>query len=131
MNKFFNLNHPILSCISSLFIITLFLAQITYIPTIKLDIIHHNVRHWGKYKNALSNYYPKHNADILSLNSHGLDINKRQFLKIFTYSNITTGTGIQQVRHYLPKHSLNTQTSKQTMTQTPFMQLYTQTLAKL
>ena len=95
MNKFFNLNHPILSCISSLFIITLFLAQITYIPTIKLDIIHHNVRHWGKYKNDLSNYYLKHNADILSLNSHGLDTNKRQFLKIFTYSNLTSGTGMQ------------------------------------
>ena len=60
----------------------------------KLDVIHHNVRHWGRYKNDLSNYYLKHNADVLSLNSHGLDTNKKQFLKIFTYSNLTSGTGI-------------------------------------
>ena len=59
----------------------------------RLDIIHHNVRTWGRYKNNLSNYYLTHNPDIISINSHGLDSNKDQFLKIFSYSNLTTGNG--------------------------------------
>ena len=60
----------------------------------KLDIIHHNVRHWGSDKNLLSNYYLQSNPDIITINSHGLDSTKGQFLKLFNYSNKTSGSGM-------------------------------------
>ena len=55
----------------------------------KLDIIHHNVTHWRTDKNLL-----KRNPDIITINSHGLDSTKGQFLKLFTYSNKTTSSGM-------------------------------------
>ena len=57
----------------------------------KLKICHHNVRHWGIHKNMLSNYYLFHDFDILTINSHGLNSENKEFIKIFGYSNITTG----------------------------------------
>ena len=39
----------------------------------KLGLIHHNVRNWGYNKHQLANYYLKHNPDVITLNSHGLD----------------------------------------------------------
>ena len=59
----------------------------------RLNIIHHNVRTWGRYKNNLSNYYLTHNPNIFSINSHGLNSNKDQFFKIFSYSNLASGNG--------------------------------------
>ena len=57
----------------------------------RLKICHHNVRHWGIHKNMLSNYYISNNFDIVTINSHGLNTENKEFLKIFGYSNITTG----------------------------------------
>lgn len=59
----------------------------------KLDIIHHNVRHWDNGKNILANYYLKHNPDVISINSHGLNPANGEFVKLFSYSNKTSGTG--------------------------------------
>ena len=67
---------------------------LTFSLTMRLDIIHHNVRTWGHYKNNLSNYYLKHNSDIISINSHGLNSDNNQFLKMLSYSNLTSGTAI-------------------------------------
>ena len=55
---------------------------LTFSLTMRLNIIHHNVRNWGHYKHDLSNHYLKHNPDIISINSHGLSSNNNQFLKI-------------------------------------------------
>ena len=68
------------------------LLLILILLTMRLDIIHHNVRHWGQHKNDLSNYYLKHNPDIISVNSHGLNTNTNKFVKIFSYLNLTSGT---------------------------------------
>ena len=57
----------------------------------RLTICHHNVRHWGLHKHMLSNYYISHDFDIISINSHGLNTDNKEFIKIFGYSNITTG----------------------------------------
>ena len=57
----------------------------------KLKICHHNVRHWGIHKNMLANYYISHDIDIITINSHGLNTENKEFIKIFGYSNITTG----------------------------------------
>ena len=59
----------------------------------KLDIIHHNVRHWGNGKNILANYYLKHNPDVITINSHGLNPASGDFVKLFSYSNKTSGIG--------------------------------------
>ena len=74
--------------------------------TMRLDLIHHNVRNWGIHKNNLSNYYLKHNPDIISINSHGLNTDKDQFLKIFSYSNLTSGTGLHAGTALLCKTNL-------------------------
>ena len=87
---------PLLKTILNLSLFILFL-------TMRLDIIHHNVRHWGRFKHDLTNYYLKHNPDIISLNSHGLNSDNKQFLKIFSYSNLTTGTGIHSGTALLTK----------------------------
>ena len=52
----------------------------TLSQTMKLDIIHHNVRHWGHYKNGFLNYYLQHNSDIITLNSHGLNTNNKYYI---------------------------------------------------
>ena len=39
----------------------------------------------------LSNYYISNDFDIVTINSHGLNTENKEFLKIFGYSNITTG----------------------------------------
>ena len=72
----------------------------------KLDLIHHNVNHWGSDKNLLSNYYLQSNPDIIKINSHGLDSTKGQFLKLFTYSNKTTGSGMATGAAILTKSSI-------------------------
>ena len=59
----------------------------------KLEIIHQNVRCWGNDKNQLANYYLKYNPDVITINSHGLDPAAGEFLKLYTYSNKTSGTG--------------------------------------
>ena len=41
------------------------LLLILILLTMRLDIIHHNVRHWGHHKNDLSNYYLRHNPGII------------------------------------------------------------------
>lgn len=78
------------------FLHKLFFSSTLYIINIlifimRLNICHHNVRHWGIHKNMLSNYYISNDFDIITINSHGLNTNNKEFLKIFGYSNITTG----------------------------------------
>ena len=63
-----------------------------FLYIMKLKICHHNVRHWGIHKNMLSNYYISNDFDVISINSHGLNTENNEFLKIFGYSNITTGS---------------------------------------
>ena len=69
----------------------------------KLNICHHNVRHWGLHKNMLSNYYLSHDFDIITINSHGLNSENREFIKIFGYSNITTGNELHAASAILIK----------------------------
>lgn len=49
-----------------------------------IKIIQHNVRHWSNLKNSLCNIYKDIDADIILINSHGLNTN--QELKIFNYN---------------------------------------------
>ena len=49
----------------------------------KIDIIHQNVRCWGKDKNQLANYYLSHNPDVITINAHGLDTRKNLKKKYF------------------------------------------------
>ena len=80
----------------------------------RLDIIQQNTRHWRKYKNELSNYYLQHNANTLTLNSRGLKTNNNEYLKVYTYSNLTSGTRNHAgnailVKSNINKHILNLQ----------------------
>ena len=72
----------------------------------KLELIHHNVRNWSYDKHQLANYYLKHNPDIITLNLHGLDHAAGQFLKLYTYSNKTSGTGIHAGATVLTKNHI-------------------------
>ena len=83
--------------------------------TMRLDIIHHNVRHWGQHKNDLVNYYLKHNPDIISINSHGLNSNANKFVKIFSYSNLTTESGPHSSSALLARTNLKHAHFKTTM----------------
>ena len=80
----------------------------------RLDIIQQNTRHWRKYKNELSNYYLQHNANTLTLNSRRLKTNNNEYLKVYTYSNLTSGTRNHAgnailVKSNINKHILNLQ----------------------
>ena len=48
----------------------------------------------GHKKTLLFNYYLSNNFDVITMNSHDLDPRKNEFLKTFTYSNITIDNGI-------------------------------------
>ena len=69
----------------------------------KLNICQNNVRHWGLHKNMLSNYYLSHDFDIITINSHGLNTENSEFIKIFGYSNITTGNELHAASAILIK----------------------------
>ena len=91
------------------------LPLILLLLTMRLDIIHHNVRHWGHHKNDLSNYYLQHNPDVISINSHGLNTDSNKFVKIFSYSNLTSGTGLHSGTALLTRTNIKHAHFKSTM----------------
>ena len=96
----------------------------------RLDIIHYNVRHWWQHKHDLVNYYLKHNPDIISINSHGLNSNANKFVKIFSYSNLTTGSGPHSGSALLARTNLKHAHFKTTMDPNPFTVSFTQIMAR-
>lgn len=54
----------------------------------------------------MGNYYLKYNPDLITINSHGLDPTKGEFLKLYTYSNKTSGTGLHAGAAILTKNHI-------------------------